>query len=962
MMKKMRILVLVLLSFIGFSLQAQVRDTIDLEGYWKFQKDQKDVGISEKWYNKTLEDEIELPGSMRVRGKGNPVTLETQWTGSIYDSSFYFNPRYKKYRQPGNVKFPFWLTPEKQYKGAAWYQKEVTIPQDWKGKHISIFLERAHIETIVWIDSVRVGMRNSLVAPHQYELNSLLSPGRHRITVLVDNRIKDINVGPDSHSVTDHTQGNWNGMIGKLKLTATAPVYISGVQVYPDLTAKEVNLKIALASIQGDGDKGTLEISGSSFNSEKKDKIGRQVYSYTYEGRADTLHLKIPMGDNFLTWDEFDPALYKLNLKLESERSEKDQYEIQFATREFKTDGKNFTINGRPVFLRGTVDNAVFPLTGYPDMDLNSWLRIFRIIKAHGLNHVRYHSWCPPEAAFKAADLEGVYLHPESPSWANHGTALGVGRPIDKYIYQETGRMARQYGNYASFCMMAYGNEPRGKQVEYLTEFNNYWKKKDPRRLYTGASVGGSWPVIPNNEYMVRGGARDLRWKNSAPQTKVNFRRAIANFDVPFISHEMGQYCVFPNFEEIKKYKGTYKAKNFELFQEDLKDHHMASQSHDFFMASGKLQALCYKYTIEKALRTPGYSGFQLLSLNDYPGQGTALVGVLDAFWDPKPYINKEDFKEFCNSTVPLAEIPKFVFTTTEVFTAALEVSHYGKQALHKDLLWEIKAEDGQLIKKGSFPNSTLSLGLNTIGSIEADLDSVETPGKFTLSVDIQGTSFHNHWDFWVFPAKTPEIKPDFYTCTSLDEKAREVLRAGGKVFLNAAGKVVKGEEVKQTFLPVFWNTSWFQMRPPHTLGILVNPKHPLFNEFPTSYHSDLQWWSIVNKTQVMNLEGFPASFKPLIQPIDTWFMNRRLAMIFEAKVGKGKLLVSSVDLQDPKKDAAAHQLFYSLQEYMNSENFHPKQEVEINVIEDIFESPSKQQFDNYSKEGPDELKPEQKK
>lgn len=960
-MKKMRVIVLILISLIGFSSQAQIRDTIDLEGLWKFQMDKKDVGISGEWYNKTLPENIELPGSMRVRGKGNPVTIETQWTGSIYDSSFYFNPRYKKYRQPGNVKFPFWLTPEKEYKGAAWYQKEVVIPQKWKDKHISLFLERAHIETILWIDSVRVGMRNSLVAPHQYELDSLLSPGKHRITIRIDNRIKDVNVGPDSHSITDHTQGNWNGMIGKLKLTATAPVYISEVQAYPDLSAKEVDLTVVLASMKGDGDEGRLSITGNSFNSAKEDKITSKTFEYAFEGKMDTLHLKIPMGNDFLTWDEFDPALYKLNLNLRSENSEEDQYEIQFAMREFKTEGRKFTINSRPVFLRGTVDNAVFPLTGYPDMDLDSWLRIFRIIKAHGLNHVRYHSWCPPEAAFKAADLEGVYLQPEGPSWANHGTALGVGRPVDKYIYKETSRMARQYGNYASFCMMAYGNEPRGKQVEYLTKFNDYWKKKDSRRIYTGASVGGSWPVIPNNEYMVRGGARDLRWKNSAPQTEATFQRAIANFDVPFASHEMGQYCVFPNFDEIKKYRGAYKAKNFELFREDLKDHHMASQAHDFLMASGKLQALCYKYTIEKALRTPGYSGFQLLSLNDYPGQGTALVGVLDAFWDPKPYVNKEEFREFCNSTVPLAEIPKFVYTADENFKADIKISHFGKKALKKDVLWEIQAEDGRSIEAGNFSASKIDFGLNQIGNITTGLDSVETPTKLTLLVKISGTSFHNHWDFWVFPKKTPQIKPNFYTCTSLDERAKQVLRSGGEVFLNAAGKVVKGEEVKQTFLPVFWNTSWFQMRPPHTLGILVDPEHPLFNEFPTSYHSDLQWWSIVNKTQVMNLEGFPASFRPLIQPIDTWFMNRRLAMVFEAKVGKGKLLVSSVDLQDPGKDAAAHQLFCSLKKYMNSEEFDPQQEIELSVIEDILQSPSKQQFDNYSKEGPDELKPDKK-
>jgi hypothetical protein len=217
---------------------------------------------------------------------------------------------------------------------------------------------------------------------------------------------------------------------------------------------------------------------------------------------------------------------------------------------------------------------------------------------------MRFHSWCPPEAAFVAADKAGFYLHVEGPSWANHGSGLGLGRPIDQYIYDETNRMAKWYGNHPSFCMMAYGNEPSGKQVEYLTKFVDYWKAKDPRRLYTGAAVGGSWPVIPNNEYMARAGARGLAW-NQRPESYSDYSKQIAQFNVPFVAHEMGQYCAFPDFKEIKKYTGIYKAKNFELFKEDLKDHGMADEAEKFLMASGKLQALCYKHEIEKAMRTP---------------------------------------------------------------------------------------------------------------------------------------------------------------------------------------------------------------------------------------------------------------------------------------------------------------------------------------------------------------------
>lgn len=954
----MKILLLVLLLAFSVTVFGQTRDTLDLEGTWDFQIDHEDQGEIEAWFSKKLKDNIMLPGSMLTNNKGNDITIKTQWTGSIYDSSFYFNPRFKKYQQPGDVKFPFWLTPKKEYVGAAWYQKEINIPKNWKDRHVFLFLERAHTETVVWLNDQKLGMQNSMVAPHQYELPSDLKPGKHTLTIRVDNRIKEINVGPDSHSLTDHTQGNWNGIIGKLKLIATPSVYMGNIQAYPNRERAEVTFKIPVNQLEVRNSKVSLSLQLSTFNTVEKQKLAPLTQSFRLNKQTDTLQITANLSNTIQLWDEFDPALYRASLSLKSKKGT-DQQQIEFGVRDFKAERRSFTINERPVFLRGTLDNAIFPLTGYPPMDVPAWERIFNIMKNHGLNHVRYHSWCPPEAAFKAADRLGVYLQPEGPSWANHGTALGTGRNIDRYIYEETNRMMQQYGNYASYVMMAYGNEPRGRQVEYLKAFNEYWKQKDTRRLYTGASVGGSWPVIPNNEFMVRGGARDLDWKNRAPQSMADFSENIKDFNVPFVSHETGQYCVFPNFDEIKKYTGAYEAKNFELFQEDLADHHMLDQADAFFKASGKLQVLAYKYSIEKAMRTPGYSGYQLLSLNDYSGQGTALVGILDAFWDPKSYVNAEEWREFSSETVPLAELPKFVYTQTEAFQAPVKIAHYGGQKLQTPVNWHITNVEGMELATGSFDQGEIDFGLSTLGAVTVPLREIDKAQKLTLTVAVDATEFKNHWDFWVYPETLPEVKSSVYECTALDEKALQVLDEGGSVLLNAAGKIVKGAEVAQTFLPVFWNTSWFQMRPPHTLGFVVDPAHPLFKDFPTDSHSDLQWWSIVNKEQVMHLEDFPPDFKPLIQPIDTWFMNRRLAMAFEAKVGNGKLLMLSVDLNNPDKNAAAHQLYYSLKTYMNSPEFNPQTQLDAALIQDLLTTPSRQQFDKYTKDSPDELKPE---
>jgi hypothetical protein len=787
-----------------------------------------------------------------------------------------------------------------------------------------------------------------------------LSSGRHRISILVDNRIKAVNVGPDSHSITDHTQGNWNGIIGKMRLTAGAPVFFRDIQIYPDIQSRKATVRLQLQNISAKNLAGIVLLSAKSFNSQKIDFTKTVQLSFVVSA-ADSaiLEADIPFGPGMLTWDEFNPALYKLTASLRTKEGIKNSSTVDFGMRSFTIRGRQFLINGRPVFLRGTLNNCEFPLTGYPAMNVEGWEKIFRKAKAFGLNHIRFHSWCPPEAAFAAADRIGLYLQPEGPSWPNHGPKIGLGQPIDQYLYDETNRMAACYGNHASFCMLSAGNEPAGNQVQYLNAFVDYWKAKDSRRVYTGMSVGGSWPVIPDAEYQVRGGLRGLDW-DKRPETVSDFSAALSKFNVPFVAHEMGQWCAFPDFSEIKKYTGIYRAKNFELFQQNLKDRGMGGQAHDFLMASGKLQLLCYKNEIEKILRTPGYAGFQLLGLQDFPGQGTALVGVLNAFWEEKGYATSKEYARFCNTTVPLARLPKFVFTNNETFHAGIALFHSGSLPLLAVITWVIRDEQGKVLKSGTFNPKKYENGNGIpVGEIVYPLSSITKAAKMNLEVAVKGTGFVNDWNFWVYPAVLPKSDNGIYYTTTLDEKAKTVLNKGGKVFLNAAGKVVKGKEVAMHFLPVFWNTSWFKMRPPHVTGMLIQDTATAFADFPTNYYSDLQWWEIANRAQVMILEDFPAGLTPLVQPIDTWFINRPLALVYEARVGKGKIIVSSADLGPDAEDRpAARQLFYSLTQYMASDRFHPKYEVNFDVVNDVFLHPSKESVNLYTKDSPDELKP----
>ncbi|MCK5066942.1 MAG: beta-galactosidase [Bacteroidales bacterium] len=943
------ILLLQILLFAGLAVHAQDIDhTISLHGTWNFRIDSLDAGIEEQWFSKEFDQQIQLPGSMAENGLGDEVSLATEWTGSIVDRSYFTEDRYEKYRTPGNIKLPFWLKPDTYYVGPAWYQKEVEVPEKWDGKRIFLHLERCHWESTVFVNDKDAGNRNSLSAPHEYDITSMVKPGTNRISIRIDNQMI-IPVGVNSHSVSDHTQSNWNGMVGFISLEARSQVHITNIQVFPDLSKNMARLQIQMENPSESLFEGTLELEAASFNSDRSHQPGKITRKISLTGQSQLMEVEYPMGPDALLWDEFSPALYHLNATLKkSDGSVMDQASEQFGMREFKAVGTRFAVNGHPVFLRGTLECCIFPLTGYPPTDDAYWEHLMNQCEAHGLNHIRFHSWCPPEAAFRVADRLGMYLQVECGSWANQGSTIGSGSPLDQYIYQEGDRILEAYGNHPSFCMMAYGNEPAGDNMNtYLVKLMDSWRAKDSRRVYT---AGAGWPILPENDYHNGPEPRIQQWgaglnsiiNAQPPQTSYDFARVISKYHIPYVSHEIGQWCVYPDFGEINKYTGVLKPTNFEIFKETLEENHMGKQAADFLMASGKLQALCYKAEVEAALRTPGFAGFQLLQLHDFPGQGTALVGILDPFFDSKGYISPYEFRQFCNTTVPLARMDQRIYTSNDTFTAAIELSHFGSSPLrNQKIICRIvdaadKTVHEEVLEKPVIPVNNAIY----IGEVDYPLKDISQAGKYRLEISVEGTPYRNSWDFWVYPEKPVPDPKGVWITNELDKKAIKKLSKGGSVLLLANGKVNKthGAKVAIGFSSIFWNTAWTGGQAPHTLGILCDPEHSVFQDFPTEYHSNWQWWDPVTRSQVMILDHMPAELNPLIQPIDTWFENRRLGLLFEARVNGGNLMVCSIDLiNDLESRPVSQQLLHSTLEYMNSPEFHPETEIESELIRELF-------------------------
>lgn len=915
------------------SLTALKAETFSLAGRWRFQIDRADVGIAERWYERSLTDKIKLPGSLTAQGVGDPITMDTKWTGSLDDKSLFTEPEYAPYRVPGHVKVPFWLQPDLYYVGAAWFQRDVEVPGKWSGKRVVLFLERAHWETRVWVDGKLIGTNNSLATPHEYDLGAL-PPGEHTLTIRVDNRLSPVDVGENSHSVTDHSQGNWNGIVGRIELRATSASWVEDLQAYPRVGDRTVLVKGRVGQLPGQSavSKVALEVKPVSGR-------GKAITVSAPVSANSTFEATLALGDDAECWDESNPALYELVATVDASEKDLSSRAVRFGLREFAADGTQFVLNGRKTYIRGTLDCCVFPKTGHPPTDVESWKREIRIAKSFGLNQIRFHSWCPPEAAFVAADELGFYFRVECSSWANQSTTLGDGKPIDAWVYQEADRILQNYGNHPSFLLMTYGNEPGGKQhTNYLSKWVNHYRAQDSRRLYSGAS---GWGHIPEEEFVITSAPRIQGWGQGlksrinarSPETTTDYRSSITNYPMPVICHEMGQWCVYPNFDEMPKYTGYLKPKNFEIFRDRIEANGMGGLAKQFLFASGKLQALCYKEDIEAALRTPGMGGFELLDLHDFPGQGTALVGVLDPFWSEKGYIGAKEYSRFCNAVVPLARLPKRVFTTDQTLTAQLEAANFSARPLENSVAeWKIVDDAGQIIARGKLPAKTLAVNNGqALGDIQVDLKNVKAPARLKLVVGLAGTKFENDWDIWVYPAAPAQPASDVLVTSKFDAAAQSVLQNGGKVLLTVPGKQVRNYDkkpVKAGFSSIFWNTAWTQRQPPTTLGILCDAKHPALAEFPTDAFSNWQWWYIIHRAGALRLDLLPKNLTPIVRMIDDWVTARPLGLVVEGKIGAGKIVICGFDLTDGALgDPVSRQMRASLVNYLNSNKCRPSVE-----------------------------------
>ena len=879
----------------------------DLSGLYKLFLDGEMSGQAGKIpYN----DEIALPGTTSFAQKGAPN--EKRETGFLTDA-------YK-------------------FEGSAWFKRKFEAVKD-ENERAYIFLERTRISE-VYINGISAGVKDSFCAPHCYDVTDMIKNGENTLEIRVTNKGYKTGGG---HMTSQDTQSNWNGITGEISIRYYNKTHLENVYIQSDIHNSCIYIK---ADIPGER-YGTVIVRGLDLKSNKEIYSAKQ---FNYEDNKLDITFEMPGAK---LWSEFSPSLYKIEISVGN-----DVHTEVAGLREFKTDGRFFTLNGRRTFLRGKHDGLIFPKTGYAPTDVESWIKVFKTSMSYGINHYRFHTCCPPEAAFIAADILGIYMEPQLPFWGTVTTEEDENHNAieQEFLINEGFEMIKAFGNHPSFCMMSMGNELWGSK-ERINSIMGGYKKADGRHLYTQGSNNFQWypNVVENDDFFVGVRlAKDRLIRGSyamcdaplghvqtdRPSTMHNYDRAImpaaaahkteasadgtvqiqfgttmktvkasdadADFipDVPIVTHEIGQYETTPDFSEIPKYTGPLKARNFEVFAEKMKEKGLYPLWERFFKASGKLAASCYKEELEAIFRSSLIAGFQLLDIQDFSGQGTALVGILNAFMENKGNITPEEWREFCNSRVVLCEFPSYTYESKDKISVKLRAANFSESSLDNvkarvKLTVDDKVQEYETVIKDNGENF-----LN-IADLEFDVPEISAPCKAELTVETADRDLHNHYTLWLYPKLESVDFEGVFMFESINAEAEKLLSEGKTVLI--VPDISKLENAIAGFYctdfwcyPMFSSISKMMNKPLPigTMGLLIDNTHPVLSQFPSEFYSTHQWWEIAENSKSEILDGNDSDKTFIVRTIDNFERCHSLGLLYEYDFSGGKVVKANVDFE----------------------------------------------------------------
>ena len=837
------------------------------------------------------------------------------------------------------------LRREFSFSGNASYSKRINVPESWRNKSIELTLERTKPST-VFIDGIRVGSNSRISSPQRYNLSRYLTPGAHTIAIVVNNSdsLPPI-VNRSSHAASESTQTNWNGILGDILLEAKNPFHIKEAIIREQENLKEVDISVEFSSPAPH----PLTLSVFFNSKEESIKINKGATKCSFS---------LPVTSETPLWNARHPNLLTIDLYIKESQGEiLDKYSFTTGLRVFKNDGTSFQVNGNPVFLRGTVNAAVFPLSAYAPIDEDSWQEYFNLLKEYGLNHVRFHSWTPPEAAFRAADKTGIYLQIELPLWGEIDRDMIF---TNRFLKEELEGIIEEYSRHPSWVMFSTGNELWG-DISLMGEYMTNAKSKNPRILTTYGSnvylgmngeIGGEDFIVASKigdgtENFIRGSMSFAdspsggHFNSSYPSSNKDFSDATAGLSVPTVAHETGQYQIYPDFSIIDSYTGILKPDNLEEFKKRAIDAGTFRKNKIFAEASGKWAAKLYKAEMEMAQRSSGLAGFQLFGFQDYPGQGTALVGIFTPLLQSKNLITSETWRQSCDDLVIMAEFPAFSFYENEIVEIPVVTANFTDNPDEIGIIkWSTEFQNGEI-------NAIKGLGVMENESIYLRLPALKEPQKFSLKLKLDGEKISNSYDFMVYPHHLPDIEK--VAVTSNLTEALILLDQGERVILSLDSITSAEASLDPLFINDFWNYRMYRticdemgLKPsPGTLGLYINKNHNSLAKFPTELHTDWQWFPILANSRPLIIDRLPKDIDPIVEVIDNVERNFRLALMMECNVGKGKLMILAADVNKFADYPEGKWLLQSIKEYMAGKDCKPSLTLTPDQVVNLVTKPS---------------------
>ena len=944
--------------------------------------------LSGKWHV-VLEDgttgQMDLPGTLDENGIGHRDVGANQWhpdavlgnaAGEIDKDA------------PIATRF----TRRHTYEGEARISRKITVP-DYGTDRLFVLAERARaLRLLVDGEACAVFRQGTLSTPYIFELTGA-APGEHEFTFLSDNSYPGMPKAAIYYSsaATDETQTNWNGILGECSMYTRPQNFIDSLRVYPRAVKKEeknkaggyvldvcVELAPGAKKVYKDA-KIILQSEALAAGELEDTQTLTEIISYSGEGLAEagtdkeenpkTMEIwfrDLPLRENVKLWDEDEGNLYEMAVTLDNGMSAEDkggstaECRTRFGIRSFGDNGSGrLALNGRAIFLRGEANCAEYPETGHPPMTIPEWKEMLLKYRSYGINFVRFHSHCEPEAAFAAADELGMLLQPELSHW-DPKDAFGTEESY-RYYRAELVDLLKTYANHPSFVMLTLGNELQAQDEgrERMRELVRTAKRMDPTRLYANGSNAfyGEEGCDPESDFytsqsckdvVIRGTFSGMRGylNENYPSADRTYDEAMAEirkeYQKPVFSFEVGQFEVLPDFEELESFHGISDPVNLKLIKKRVEERGLLPTWEKYVEATGELSRLAYREEIEAAMRTRELSGISLLGLQDFPGQGTALVGMMNSHLEPKPYdfARPERFREFFQECRILVKLPHYTYEAGERLIAEVEAANFGKENIEGVFCWTLAGKKSVSENGNCEPaeikskNTVIATGEDTeiticrpgsyteVGSLDIPLDFVEKNTALTLKVRI-GDSI-SAYPIWVYRKTTPVCPENVYETRAFDMKTREILQNGGRVYLSPdADKESLPNSIKTQFTTDFWSVGTFADQE-GGMGQLIDTEHPIFKEFPTDFHTDWQWWIMATKRAVI----LPHPMKTIITEMDSYAFLRPMAQMIEFRCLKGKVLLSTMELHKSQQYPEVRALQASIYTYLSGENFEPAEEI----------------------------------